>query len=764
MPFGALPQTGSLRSVIMNDFSVIGKSVLKKDAIEKVLGKATFAADIKMPNMVYCEVFRSDICSGIIKKLDTSRAEKAEGVIAILTHKNVSGINGIGIIFKDEPVLVEDKIRRHADSIALVIAETSFAAKEAMKLIDIEIEETEAVLTMERALEADAPKIHGESNIAAKKTLKKGKDIEEAFKECDIIIENEYESSLQSHMFIEPEAGVAVYENGIVTIYCSTQNVHYDRSEVARATGLHESKVRIVQMTTGGGFGGKLDVSIQCHIALAAMHVGRPVKMVRGRKESTQVSSKRHPMKIKAKTGATKDGKLVALQCTVLADTGAYGSYGPGVITRTTVHMTGPYEIPNVDITANLVFTNNPMAGAMRGFGVPQAAICHEGQMDALAKALNISPFEIRRINGHKVSSTTGTGQVLTESVGLIDTINQAESESKKILPQNKKGIGMACMWYGIGNTALPNPAAAFVEVLPDSSVNLMVGCADIGQGSSTILSQIVAEELGLPYESITVTSADTGVTPEGGATSASRQTFISGNAAKNAATAAKDILADVAKDLLQVAKEKIVFKNGIIYEDGNKENSVPYKTLMAEMKKMGRLAIGAGSYNPKTTALSADTMQGVPYEVYSYSTTAVEVEVSEETGRIYLKKVVSAHDVGTAINRQMVDAQIEGGVVMGQSFALFEKMETSNGKISNPMFSKYILPTSMDTPEIYPIIVESEGTAGPFGAKGVGEPALIAVIPAIAAAVEDAIGVRINKFPLTPPDVMQAIEKRDAT
>lgn len=750
----------------MSDFSVVGKSVIRKDATDKVLGKSIFGADIFVPNMLYCEVFRSNICSGIIKNLDVSKAKEVKGVEAILTHKDIKGMNAIGIIFKDEPVLVEEKIKRHGEAIALIIAETSYIAKEAMKLIEIEIEETEAVLTMERALEPDAPKIHGDSNIASAKTLKKGKDIEEAFKECDVIVENEYESSLQSHMFIEPEAGVGTYENGIVTITCSTQNVHYDRSEVARATGLPENRVRIVQATTGGAFGGKLDVGIQCHIALAAIYTERPIKMVRGRHESTQVSSKRHPMKLKMKTGATKDGKLVAMKCSILADTGAYASYGPGVITRTVVHATGPYVIPNVEVTANLVFTNNPMAGAMRGFGVPQAAVSHEGQMDAIAKKLNMSPFEIRRINAHQISSVTGTGQVLTESVGLIDTINQAEKKSSEVLgkeplrSQGKRGIGMACMWYGVGNTALPNPAAAFIEVLPDASVNLMVGCADIGQGSDTVLAQIVAEELGLSFESINVVSADTGVTPEGGATSASRQTFISGNAAKNAASAAKDILADVAKDMLNVAKEKLVFKNGVIYEKNNAENKLAYKDLMMEMKKLGRLAIGAGSYNPKTTGLSLDTMQGSPYELYAYATSVAEVIVCVGTGRVYVDKVVSCHDVGRAINTHMVEAQIDGGVVMGQSFALFEKMETSKGKISNTMFSKYILPTSMDIPEIFPIIVESPGGSGPFGAKGVGEPALISVIPAIAAAVENAIGVRINKFPLLPPEVLKAIEE----
>ena len=321
-----------------------------------------------------------------------------------------------------------------------------------------------------------------------------------------------------------------------------------------------------------------------------------------------------------------------------------------------------------------------------------------------------------------------------------------------------KKGIGVASMFYGVGNTGLPNPSAAFVEVLPDASANLMVGCADIGQGSTTVMAQIAAEELGLDYERVHVTSADTGVTPEGGATSASRQTFVSGSATLNAAKMAKGVLAEVAAEVLGVFPDELVFRSMEVWQADHPENRIGYRDLMAEMKKRGRLAVGAGSYNPNTTSLDPDTMAGVPYEVYSFATTVAEVEVDTGTGRVYLTRVVSAHDVGQAINRQMVEAQIEGGVVMGQGFALLEKVECRKGEITNPMFSKYLLETFMDVPEIYPVIVESEGDAGPYGAKGVGEPALIAVIPAIVSAVEDAIGVRFHDLPILPADVLLAL------
>ncbi len=744
----------------MKDFSVIGKSVLKKDAMDKVLGKAVFAADMEIPNMIYGVVVRSTVPSAYIKSIDLEKAKALEGVVAVLTSKDIPGSNRIGIIFKDEPVLVDDKVRRYGDAIAVIGAETMEIAEEAAKLVAIEYEEIEAILTVERALEEDSPKIIGTTNIMQKKVLSHGMEIDEAFKKCDVIVENTYETAMLSHMYIEPDGGLAKYEDGIITIYSSTQNPHFDRGEVAKMLNMPNSKVRSVQLTTGGGFGGKLDISVQCHMALLAYHTKRPVKMVRGRKESNMVSSKRHPMKMTAKTGATKDGKLVAMYCYIEGDTGAYASYGPAVITRAMVHATGPYEIPNVKVDATFVYTNNPMSGAFRGFGVPQIAVCHEGQMDALAKALNMDGYEIRRINAHKIGSEIATGQILTESMGLIETLDKAEAKANEVMDKNIKGRSVASMWYGIGNTGLPNPSAAFVEVLHDASVNLMVGCADIGQGSTTVMAQIVAEELGVSYDNVNVISADTAVTPEGGATSASRQTFISGNASRNAAKMAKETLKGVASAVLKVEADDLIFKDNEIFSAKDNSIKMSYIDLMAEMKKFGKLAVGAGSYNPNATLLSPVDMSGIPYEAYAYATTVAEVEVDTETGRVYLTKVVSAHDVGQAINKQMVEGQIEGGVVMGQGFALFEKVEVTNGRITNPMFSKYLLATSMDIPEIYPIVVESGGEAGPFGAKGVGEPALIPIIPAIVGAIENAIGVRFNKLPITPTDVLRELNK----
>ncbi|EHI97722.1 Xanthine dehydrogenase [Clostridium sp. DL-VIII] len=327
-----------------------------------------------------------------------------------------------------------------------------------------------------------------------------------------------------------------------------------------------------------------------------------------------------------------------------------------------------------------------------------------------------------------------------------------------------KRGKGIGCMWYGIGNTGLPNPSGAFIEVLPDATANLLVGCADIGQGSTTVMAQIAAEELGLRYDDIHVISADTGVTPEGGATSASRQTFISGNATRNSCKMAKKTLGEVAADFLKVHIEDLIFKDREIYFKEDETVKMSYDELMSEMKKLGKLALGAGSYNPNTTYLDDETMGGIPFEVYSYAATVVELEVDTDTGKIEVLKVVSAHDVGQAVNEKMIEGQIEGGCAMGQGFALLEKIIVENGTILNPQFSKYLITTALDTPEVYPIIVESNASAGPFGAKGVGEPALIPIIPAIVNAVEDAIGIHFYELPITPTDVIKELKQQNQT
>lgn len=417
----------------MSDLKIIGNNYEKKDILSKALGTAKFAADMNMDNMLYGAVKRSEIAAAILKNIDTSKAKALPGVAAVLTYKDIPGGNRVGIILKDEPVLVDDEIRRIGDALAIVAAETKEIAEEALKLIEVEYEELEPILTIEDALKEDSHKIHNNSNILQDKHLNKG-DVDKAFEECDVIVENTFKTGYYEHMYIETEAGIAKYEDGIMTVWCSTQNPHFDRGEVARMLGMPLNRVRVIQTTTGAGFGGKLDISTQCHTALLSYYTGRPVKIVFSREDSMVVSSKRHPMTMWLKTGAKKDGTILALDAVLTSDTGAYASYGPAVITRAMTHITGPYEVPNVRVRGTFVYTNNPMAGAFRGFGVPQAAVAHEGQMDMLAEKLGISSAEIRLKNALRVGSYTATNQKLLDSIGISETITKALQKANEVI------------------------------------------------------------------------------------------------------------------------------------------------------------------------------------------------------------------------------------------------------------------------------------------------------------------------------------------
>lgn len=418
----------------MNNYAVLGDSKIKVDAMEKILGTAKFAADYFMPGMLIGGVFRSTVPHAKIKRLNLEKARSMPGVRCVIDHTAIPGANRFGIIVKDEPCLVDDKVRRYGDAIALVAAETKEQMLEALEVIEVEYEELEPVFTIERAAEEDSPKIHGDTNVHAKKFLNFG-DVDAAWDKCDIIIENTYSTHRLSHMFIEPDAGISYYdEQGRMTVAASTQNPHYDRNEIAALLGVPANRVRMKQAATGGGFGGKLDIGVQLHCALLTYHTGRPVKIVRTRRESTTVSSKRHPMTMQCRTGATKEGKLVAVDVIMTGDTGAYASYGPAVIGRAPVHIAGPYECPNVRCNAVFYYTNNPMSGAFRGFGVPQAAVCHEGQMNALARVLGMDPIELRLLNAHRVGTVIPTGQELTESVGFIETLKQAAAKAAEVM------------------------------------------------------------------------------------------------------------------------------------------------------------------------------------------------------------------------------------------------------------------------------------------------------------------------------------------
>jgi len=737
----------------------VGIEIPKVDALEKVLGEAKYGADLFSIEPLYLKVVRSIKPHAKIVSINIDEALSISGVKRIFTAKDIPGRNLVGPVTKDQPVLALDRVRYIGDPVALVSAKTLEAAEESARRVVIVYEDLPPVTDPEKALELDAPLIHEKGNLLLEFNVIKG-DVQIGLREADFVIEETYTTTWVDHAYLEPDAGLSyIDDDGRITVVCPTQNVHYDQKEVASLLSLPLEKVRIIQCATGGGFGGRLDIKVQCLLALATFHLKRPVKIVYSREEVFQVSSKRHPLKIRYKSGAKRDGKLTAIEVDILGDTGAYASYGVTVAIRSAIHATGPYHVPNVKVRSRMVYTNNPWSGAMRGFGVPQMAFAHESQMDLLAQALKIDPIEIRLRNALHIGYETATGQTLMASVGIGETLRKVKewrdnitiSRSVPKRPAIKRGVGVGSMWYGIGNTGIANPSTAQMEIDPNGEVRLFTGVADIGQGSDTVLLQIASDEIGLPLKEIRLIRADTALTTDAGATSASRQTYISGNAILNAVRSLKEEIINEASRLFGVDSKDLFFEDGEI-----KSKSTPLLSLSIKelAKRSGRVLRGEGRFDPETTRLDPKTGQGVPYATYAFATHLAEVEVDTETGRVNVCRIVASHDVGKAIHPRNVIGQITGGIAMGIGFALMEEYIPER----TTSFVNYLIPTSKDIPEVIPILVEDEEPTGPFGAKGVGEPAIIPSAPAILNAIADAIGQRIYHLPANLERVMEAI------
>jgi len=739
----------------------IGVNVLKLDALEKVLGASRYGGDYSIPSPLYLRVVRSHKPHAKIVKVELEEALQVKGVERIFTAKDIPGRNQIGIIQKDQPVLALDRVRYVGDPIALVAGETVEATEEASQKIKVTYEELPSIKTPEEALQPFAPPIHEKGNLLVEFNLVKG-DIQVGFKEAEVIIEKTYTTTWVDHAYIEPDGGVAYWdEEERLVIICPTQNVHYDQREVASFLNLPIERVRIIQPTTGGAFGGRLDITIQCFLALAAFHLKRPVKMVYTREEVFQVISKRHPLKIHYRSGARKDGRLTAVEVDILGDTGAYASYGTTVAIRAAVHATGPYQVPHVKVRSRMAYTNNPWSGAMRGFGVPQIAFAHESQMDLLAQTLKMDPLEIRKINALQIGSETATGQVLRASVGIRKTLERIEEWRRRVSPYPsdskrpfiRRGIGIGSMWYGIGNTGIANPSTAQIEFSPKGEIKLYIGVADIGQGSDTVLLQIASEALEIELKEIQLIRADTFLTTDTGATSASRQTYITGNAILNAIENLKKKVLQEASSLLNEEENDLFVEDGLVK---HRQKLCIVLPIQEVARRTGKSIRGEGYFDPETTRLDPETGQGSPYATYAFATHLAEVEVDIETGKVKVLRVIACHDVGRAIHPNNVIGQIIGGVAMGVGFALMEEYDPGR-TIS---FVNYLIPTSKDIPEVIPILVEDQEPSGPFGAKGVGEPALIPSAPAILNAIADAIGERIYHLPANLERVLEAVQK----
>ncbi len=731
-------------------------------AIEKLKGDPVFCADIELDHPLVLKVLRSAKPHAEIVSINVDKALQIEGVARVFTAKDICGRNSVGIINKDQPLLASGKVRSVSDAVALVAAETKQAAEQALKTIEVTYKELPAVFDPQEAMKNDAPKIHENGNILSTRHIRKG-DVQNAFNNCASVIEKTYRTSMIEHSCLEPDAGAGyVDKDGTLVIYASTQNPHYDHKEVVSVLGLEPGQVRVIQADTGGGFGSRLDLNVQGFIGLALYYLKRPVRYVYTREEAYFATAKRHPFVINMKTGVDENGRLRAMKADIICDTGAYGSYGIPVTTRAAVHATGPYEIENVEIRSCCVYTNNLFCGAMRGFGVPQVAFAHESQLDLHARDLNIDPLEIRLSNAYKVGSETGTRQILANSVGIRECLkalkpfydnartNWINAEKD---PYKKRGIGIGAMWYGIGNTGIKNPSTARVEMDADGTVTLYSGCADIGQGSTTVLVQIAAETIGLEPEAVKAVVGDTKYTTDAGATSASRQTYISGNAVKNAAEKLGNILYTEAANVLLVPKSLLIFDSGHVAVSGNPEKRVDFAWLAKHILAKGVPLSCQGYFDPETVPLDPKSGRGIPYGAYAFASQMALVIVDTLTGEVSVEKIAAAHDVGKAIHPENVKGQICGGVAMGLGFALTEEFDP--GKTVS--VKDYYIPTFADMPEVIPIIIESAEPSGPFGAKGVGEPALIPTAPAIINGLAEALGERIYTLPANLERVLEA-------
>jgi CO/xanthine dehydrogenase Mo-binding subunit len=747
----------------------IGRSTDRAGARERALGTVRFAADLDLPGFLSLAAVRSDRPHAIIVAVDVSRAREVEGCVAAFAAKDIPGLNRVGIIKKDQPLLADGKVRYVGDAVVLIAAESSDAAKQAAARVRVTYEDLPAVFDPEQALELGAPQVHEKGNLLGSRVVRRGNP-EAAFDRADVIIERVYRTTFVEHTYLEPDAGLAYMDDGVLTIHASTQNPHYDQQELADLLGLDNSRVRIIQAATGGGFGSKLDLNVQGFVGLATYLLNRPTRMVYTREEAFLCTSKRHPLKIRFKSAASRDGRLLAADVRIIGDTGAYASYGPAVYNRAAVHAVGPYDVPNLYVESTLAYTNHPTAGAMRGFGVPQIAFAHESQMDLLAQEVGLTPLEIRLKNCLRVGSLTSTGQELRASVGIRATLEALEPHYRAALaakdtsnrdrsapPYLRRGVGVGSMLYGIGNTGVKNPSTADMELTVEGRVVLYSGAAEIGQGSSTVLAQIAATELGLRPEQIDLVIADTMLTTSAGASSASRQTYISGNAVLAAARKLKEAILAVATELLTVEGDEtslaLMVESGFVRTQDIQNRSVSFEHIANHAPRAGVALKCHGYFDPETTALDPQTGQGSPYATYAFASHLAEVEVDVLTGEVRCLRVVAAHDVGKAINPRNVQGQIYGGVAMGLGFALME--EFVPGRTES--MKDYHIPCFADMPEVMPIIVEDPEPTGPYGAKGVGEPALIPTAPAVLNAVADALGVRIYELPANLERVLKA-------
>ncbi len=743
----------------------VGAPIRKLDGVRKVLGQDTFGADEIPEGALLVRVVRSPHHHARFAFGDLDGyVAKHPDVHGVFTANDIPGINCFGVIgpFADQPVFADDTARYRGDAVAAIAGEPD--AVRALDISDFPITwiPLEELLTPDSAMESNAPQLHSgrEGNILTKGFVARG-DLDQGFKEAAHIAEGDFSTPFIEHAYIEPEAGYAVRNGDRIELFGCTQAPFMDRESLADIMAFDASNIRIIPSACGGGFGSKLDLSMQPYIALAAWRLNRPAAIIYTRSESMQSTTKRHPSEISVRAGCDQHGKITALDFHGVFNTGAYASWGPTVANRVPVHASGPYFTPNYVAHSTAVLTNCPPAGAFRGFGVPQALIALECVYDELAEKMTMDRLEFRLINALLNGQPTVTGQIFEKGVGIRECLEALQQPWDEALQTAttfnastdtsclRRGVGVATCWYGCGNTSLPNPSTIRMGIKGDGAIYLHQGAADIGQGANTVITQIAADALGVAVHSINLIGGDTDLTPDAGKTSASRHTYVTGSAAKLAGEALRRDILRYSNTAETAAID--VCEGHIDLFDGGTNSSIDLSQL--EANSHGYVFMAEETYDPPTTSLD-ENGQGIPYAVFGYGAQIVELTVDTALGTIELNRIIAAHDVGRAINPILVEGQIEGGIAQGIGMALME--EYIPGRTEN--LHDYLIPTFGDVPEIDNIIIEVEDQEGPYGAKGLGEHVLIPTAPAILNAIRHATGATIRNLPATPDKVRKAI------
>jgi CO/xanthine dehydrogenase Mo-binding subunit/aerobic-type carbon monoxide dehydrogenase small subunit (CoxS/CutS family) len=765
----------------------LGRSLPRKDAPAKARGEALYAEDLSdryalegagryasVPGRaaagaapLFGAMLFSERAHARLRAVDVSRAAAAEGVALVLRARDVPGLNAFGLFVPQQPVIAADEVRYLGDVVAVVVAETREQAEAARTLVAVDYEDLPVLASPERNMEAGAPLLHPgtESNVVHETHVRKG-SVEEAFARADLVVENDYDTQAVEHAYLEPESCLAVPDaDGGVTVYTGNQGSEEYRGMIAASLALSEEKVRVVLVACGGGFGGKEEPTVQIQAALAAIRTGRPVRMALTRAESIRMSTKRHPMRIHMRHAASREGVILGLESRAVADAGAYLSQTGPVVFRSAVTATGPYAVASVAADSYGVCTHKNPSGAFRGFGSTQASFACEIQMDEIARGLGMDPVELRRRNGFAPGRVTGTGQVLDEGVAYLATLEAASKALDRMRAEfgstrpgegRRIGYGIASSYKNVGiGTGLEDGAGAIVEITAAGRIWVRTGAADMGQGSDTVAAQVAAEALGLPYELVDVVACDTRVCPDGGMTTASRQTFVTGNAVKRAADALRARLLDYlpTPDALRDAEDR----------------SALLRAARARALAAGLPVVEETRYAPPATRAhrtEAGLRPGeAPSELdihyaYCFASAAVAVEVTIETGAVRPLRLFIAQDVGVAVNPMSVAGQIEGAAAMGLGYALSEDFVAGEAGLVTDDLRKLGVPRIAELPPIEVAIVEAPQPGGPFGAKGMGEVGLNPVAPAVSNAIFDAVGVRLRSLPMTSGKLRAALAR----